>query len=219
MSPEDKNRPWRGGRNARKDQFQDEVQRLKERETRLRKIKERYSRYGNAVAQIILTHAVRERGLQALVQKLKTDTISDDEAVLHIALEEFLNRKGPQAFLIAVLPPLPGILEYAKFLPASQFLAPESPTTLPKSPYPAANQSTPDTATPAPSREGKTWPEVDRRSGDERRSGSDRRDECDIVWKNKRFGGERRSGKDRRKGSPDWVPKGKKKPGPSPRGH
>lgn len=48
-----------------------------------------------------------------------------------------------------------------------------------------------------------SWPNVERRSGKERRKNSDRRQECDIVFKNKRFGGERRSGIDRRK---NWKP-------------
>ena len=73
-----------------------------------------------------------------------------------------------------------------------------------------ANSSSPGTTAP-PSKESKTWPDVDRRSGLERRIGTDRRNETDIVWKNKRFGGERRTGKDRRKDWPDWAPKDKKK--------
>ncbi|MFH0793947.1 MAG: hypothetical protein V2A74_07940 [bacterium] len=211
MPPDDKNRPWRS-KDARKDNFNDEVRRLKEREARLKTIKERYSRYGNSVVQVILTHCARERGLQGLVQKLKTDTISDDEFVLHMALEDFLSRKGPQAFLISVLPPLPGILDYARYLPPQHFISADASAGASPSPYPAKDQASPGAAVPAPTKEGKTWPDVDRRSGLERRSGTDRRNELDIVWKNKRFGGERRSGKDRRKDWPDWAPtKGKKK--------
>lgn len=211
MPPDDKNRPWRSRGQSRNDSFSDEVRRLKEKEARLKKIKERYTRFGNGVVQIILTHAARERGLQALIQKLKTDTISDDEAVLHQALEDFLNRRGPQAFLIAILPPLPGILEYAKYLPPQHFISTDPTPSSTTSPYPSQGLSSPGTTVPPPSKEGKTWPDVDRRSGLERRTGTDRRNETDIVWKNKRFGGERRTGKDRRKDWPDWEPKDKKK--------
>jgi hypothetical protein len=51
-----------------------------------------------------------------------------------------------------------------------------------------------------PSREGeKTRPEVEHRSGKDRRVHKSRRKDVDVIFKNKRYGGERRKGKDRRK--------------------
>ncbi len=47
-----------------------------------------------------------------------------------------------------------------------------------------------------------TWPEVERRSGKERRRHSDRRKDVDIVFKNKRFGKDRRNREERRKNWP-----------------
>jgi hypothetical protein len=66
-------------------------------------------------------------------------------------------------------------------------------------PQPVANASAPVSSGVG----GKTWPEIDCRSGRERRAGKDRRAMCDIIFKNLRFGGERRSGKERRK---NWKP-------------
>lgn len=44
-----------------------------------------------------------------------------------------------------------------------------------------------------------TWPEIDRRSREDRRRRHDRRGSVEVVYQNKRFGGERRAGDDRRK--------------------
>ncbi len=51
------------------------------------------------------------------------------------------------------------------------------------------------------------WPEVERRSGRERRRIPERRKECEIVFKNRRYGRDRRSGKERRR---DWPKDGHK---------
>ena len=51
----------------------------------------------------------------------------------------------------------------------------------------------------------KTWPEIDRRSGLERRVRQDRRKDLVAISQNSRFGGERRSGFERRV-DPPFVP-------------
>jgi hypothetical protein len=47
-----------------------------------------------------------------------------------------------------------------------------------------------------------TWPEVERRSGRERRKSLDRRNSVEIIYKNKRFGRDRRSDEEPRKNWP-----------------
>jgi len=47
-----------------------------------------------------------------------------------------------------------------------------------------------------------TWPHVERRKGSERRMARDRRNQVDLIFKNKRFGGDRRKGERRRGGPP-----------------
>ncbi len=50
-----------------------------------------------------------------------------------------------------------------------------------------------------------TWDgKTERRSSKERRANRDRRNEVDVIFKNRRYGGDRRSGNERRK---DWPPK------------
>lgn len=87
--------------------------------------------------------------------------------------------------------------------------APPAQTPPPKveEPKPAAQSAAiapvEETQTPPPAQPEKSWPEIDRRSGKERRVNKDRRQDVELIFKNKRFGGDRRSGKDRRQ---NWKP-------------
>lgn len=64
------------------------------------------------------------------------------------------------------------------------------------------NGSTPSWDSKKPWDPTGNWPEVERRSGRERRRLPDRRSEVDIVYRNRRYGGDRRDDEERRKNWP-----------------
>lgn len=87
---------------------------------------------------------------------------------------------------------------------------PEGYPAGPLLPAPAPDPSTLDAKAPSwdaskPNDPTGTWPQVERRSGKERRHHPDRRKDVDMVFKNRRYGKDRRDPNERRKG---WPPGG-----------
>lgn len=104
----------------------------------------------------------------------------------------------PQATAPTTLRPVPSPKSAPP--PAAREAAPASPAD-PKASSPGSGADLPYDPSKPHDPNG-TWPEVERRSGRERRQKPDRRQAIDIVYKNKRYGKDRRQGGERRKNWP-----------------
>ncbi|MCX7000021.1 MAG: hypothetical protein NT106_06980 [Candidatus Sumerlaeota bacterium] len=191
---------------------------LSEKEEKVAFIKKYFSSFGERVLNTMLNHATSDTGLNNLMRKLGILRKDKDEDTIFAEIVGWIYTYGEPRFLSLYKELIPKELSSQKVEPVESLSTQTSQTALspdessPGSPLDSTVTveigSTSGDVSPVlspaieskPSREAeKKWPEVERRSGKDRRARKERRKDMDVVFKNKRFGGERRSVKDRRK--------------------
>lgn len=208
------------------EQMKKEQQELLEKEKTVAMVKKLYARFGNKILTYMINYASSENGMIKVFKILNLPMSNlHKEEDQHLAIIEWLNKFGERRFLemhrmhqinremaFAIDPvimddaknPLYAPIQSKKRAPEVSPVTPANPPAEPQKPSPPVTRpfippkAPSQQVQPSTSRE-KTWPEVERRSGKERRQNPDRRNEVDLIFKNQRFGGERRHGKDRRK--------------------
>lgn len=207
-----------------------EQEELRKKEETIALVKKIYARFGNKILTYMINYATSENGMIKVFKILNLSMASfQKQEDQHIAVIEWLNKFGERRFLeihrmdqinkemtFSIEPiimddvkkplysPVESMERVPEISPDIKKTPPFQPqkTSQPITPSPMPSKTTSPPAPPPPLRE-KTWPEVERRSGKERRKKPDRRNDVELIFKNKRFGGERRKGKDRRK---NWKP-------------
>lgn len=189
-----------------------------EKEMKVAFIKKYFSSFGERVLNIMLNHATSDTGLNNLVRKLAIIRKDKDEDTIFAEIVGWIYNYGEPRFLSLYNDQIPKELSSQKGEPEESPSPQTSQTALspdespPGSPLDSTvtveiGSTSGDTASDSshaieskPSREAeKKWPEVDRRSGKDRRARRERRKDVDLILKNKRYGGERRKRRDRRK--------------------
>jgi len=189
------------------EQKNKDIRHLSEKEARVAYIKQYFSIFGERVVTVMLNHAVSAAGLKNLTRKLGIIRKEKDEIAIFAEIAGWIYTYGEPRFLSLYS-------ELPKESSAQPVLSPgeSPPVSPPDSNVTAESGSTSSDTAPdssktieskPPGEAKKTWPEVDRRSGKDRRVTKDRRKVMEVVFKNRRYGGERRSGKEKRK---NWKP-------------
>lgn len=220
-------------RDGFKDYAKKDLDRLDEKERRVAILKKYYGRYGERILSLMMQYSSTERGLDNLISKLEIRVMDDSAEAIHSEISNWISSYGERRFLemhkkeiqkqasaYAIKPLEPELSLSQPVTPTEPPASPAIPAKAaaaqaqpPAQPSPAKVEAPQPTAKPAAIEEAKpatpsaqpekTWPEVERRSGKERRVHEDRRKDVELIFKNKRFGRDRRSGKDRRQ---NWKP-------------